>query len=85
MGAKLRPKFLQNLEFARKSTEGSYWEVLPLARKLQENQCPGRNPQVEIAVPSKQKRNVGDIDILTVTDHPDEVMDFFTHMDLLMR
>lgn len=26
---------------------------------------------------------MGDIDILTVTDHPEEVMDFFTHMDVV--
>ena len=29
------------------------------------------------------QETVGDIDILTVTNHPDEVMDFFTQMDIV--
>ncbi|BDZ71123.1 DNA polymerase/3'-5' exonuclease PolX [Methanobacterium petrolearium] len=86
MGAKTEAKILQNLEFARKSTGRQLLgEVLPLAQEIA-----GRISalegirQVEIAGSiRRRKETVGDIDILTVTDHPDEVMDFFAHMDLV--
>ncbi|NYB52297.1 MAG: DNA polymerase/3'-5' exonuclease PolX [Methanobacteriaceae archaeon] len=86
MGAKTEAKILHNLEFARKSTGRQLLgEVLPLATEIRK-----RIRSLEVVKKAeiagsirRRKETVGDIDILTVTEHPDEVMDFFTHMDLV--
>jgi DNA polymerase (family 10) len=86
MGAKTEAKILQNLEFARKSTGRELLgEVLPLAQEIKRRISALEGiQQVEIAGSiRRRKETVGDIDILTVTDHPEEVMDFFTHMDVV--
>jgi len=86
MGAKTEAKILQNLEFARKSTGRQLLgDVLPLACELKQRLGDlDVVDQVEIAGSiRRRKETVGDIDVLTVTRHPDEVMDFFTHMDLV--
>jgi len=86
MGAKTEAKILQNLEFARKSTGRQLLgDVLPLACELKQRLGDlDVVDQVEIAGSiRRRKETVGDIDVLTVTRHPDEVMDFFTQMDLV--
>jgi len=86
MGAKTEAKILQNLEFARKSTGRELLgEVLPLAQEIKRRISALEGiQQVEIAGSiRRRKETVGDIDIHTVTDHPEEVMDFFTHMDVV--
>jgi len=86
MGAKTEAKILQNLEFARKSTGRQLLGyVLPLACELKQRLGDlDVVDQVEIAGSiRRRKETVGDIDVLTVTRHPDEVMDFFTQMDLV--
>jgi DNA polymerase (family X) len=86
MGTKTEAKILQNLEFARKSIGRQLLgEVLPLATLIKQKLSALEVvDQVEIAGSiRRRKETVGDIDVLTVTEHPDEVMDFFTHMDLV--
>jgi len=86
MGVKTEAKILQNLEFARKSTGRELLgEVLPLAQEIKGRLSALEEVrQVEIAGSiRRRKETVGDIDVLTVADHPDEVMDFFTQMDLV--
>lgn len=86
MGAKTEIKILQNLEFARKSTGRQLLgDVLPLAKEIKQRiSSLELVEQVEIAGSIRRKKEtVGDIDLLTVTNHPDEVMDYFTHMDLV--
>lgn len=86
MGAKTEAKLLQNIEFARKSIGRQLLgDVLPLAIEIK-NRIGALDTvdQVEIAGSiRRRKETVGDIDILTVTQHPDEVMDYFTQMDLV--
>jgi DNA polymerase (family X) len=86
MGVKTEAKILQNIEFARKSTGRQLLgDVLPLAHELKKRISAMESvDQVEIAGSiRRRKETVGDIDILTVTNHPDEVMDYFTQMDLV--
>jgi len=86
MGAKTEAKILQNLEFARKSTGRQLLgEVLPLSSLIKQRiSALDLVEQVEIAGSiRRRKETVGDIDVLTVTQHPDEVMDFFNRMDLV--
>ncbi|MGI6465291.1 DNA polymerase/3'-5' exonuclease PolX [Methanobacterium sp.] len=86
MGPKTEAKILQNLEFARKSTGRQLLgEVIPLANKIKEKIASLEEvDQVMIAGSIRRcQETVGDIDILTVTNHPDEVMDFFTQMDIV--
>ena len=86
MGAKTEAKILQNLEFARKSTGRQLLgDVLPLAGEIKHRiSALDVVDQAEIAGSiRRRKETVGDIDILTVTQHPDEVMDYFTQMDLV--
>jgi len=86
MGAKTEAKLLQNIEFARKSIGRQLLgDILPLAIEIK-NRLGALDTvdQVEIAGSiRRRKETVGDIDILTVTQHPDEVMDYFTQMDLV--
>lgn len=86
MGRKTEAKILQNLEFARKSTGRQLLgDVLPLAQEIKQRISALETVQnVEIAGSiRRRKETVGDIDVLTVTNHPDEVMDYFTQMDLV--
>jgi DNA polymerase (family 10) len=59
--------------------------VLPLAQEIKGRiSALEEVSQVEIAGSiRRRKETVGDIDVLTVTDHPNHVMDFFTQMDLV--
>jgi len=86
MGAKTEVKILQNLEFARKSTGRQLLgEILPLASLIKQRiSALDVVDQVEIAGSiRRRKETVGDIDVLTVTQQPTEVMDFFIQMDLV--
>jgi len=86
MGIKTEKKILENLEFAKKSTGRSLLgDVLPLANELKKRI--GSLPEVdniEIAGSIRRKKEtVGDIDVLTVTTHPEQVMNYFVNMDLV--
>lgn len=86
MGAKTEAKILQNLEFARKSIGRQLLgDILPLASEIKQRiSALDIVDQVKIAGSiRRRKETVGDIDILTVTEHPNEVMDYFTQMDLV--
>jgi DNA polymerase (family 10) len=86
MGAKTETKILQNLEFARKSTGRQLLgEVIPLAREIKEEiSILNTVDQIEIAGSvRRRKETVGDIDVLTVTNDPDAVMDYFTKMGIV--
>ncbi|MFA0834321.1 MAG: DNA polymerase/3'-5' exonuclease PolX [Methanobacterium formicicum] len=86
MGTKTEAKILQNIEFARKSIGRQLLgDVLPLAIEIKQRiSTLDMVDQVQIAGSiRRRKETVGDIDILTVTEHPDEVMDYFTQMDLV--
>ncbi|EKF84806.1 DNA polymerase/3'-5' exonuclease PolX [Methanobacterium formicicum] len=86
MGTKTEAEILQNIEFARKSIGRQLLgDVLPLAIEIKQRiSTLDTVDQVQIAGSiRRRKETVGDIDILTVTQHPDEVMDYFTQMDLV--
>jgi DNA polymerase (family X) len=86
MGVKTEAKILHNLEFARKGIGRQLLgDVLPLASEIKQRiGALDVVDQAEIAGSiRRRKETVGDIDILTVTQHPDEVMDYFTQMDLV--
>ncbi len=86
MGAKTEAKILQNIEFARKSIGRQLLgDVLPLAIEIKQRiSALDVVDQVEIAGSiRRRKETVGDIDILTVTEQSDEVMNYFTQMDLV--
>lgn len=86
MGAKTEAKLLHNIEFARKSSQRRLLgEVLPLAREIKVRiKSLDYVDNVEIAGSLRRmKETVGDIDILTVSQHPEEVMDYFINLDLV--
>lgn len=86
MGVKTEAKILQNLEFARKSTGRQLLgDVIPLASEIKKRIGSLEVvEQVEIAGSiRRRKETVGDIDVLTVTNYPDDVMEFFTQMDIV--
>ena len=84
LGLKTEQKILQNLELARKSTgRRLLGHVLPRAKEIKSTI---KNlqlvEQVEIAGSIRRmKETVGDIDILTITSHPQKVMEFFINME----
>ena len=86
MGVKTEAKLLHNIEFARKSSQRRLLgEVLPLAREIKVRiKSLDYVDNVEIAGSLRRmKETVGDIDILTVSQHPEEVMDYFINLDLV--
>lgn len=86
MGVKTEVKILQNIEFARKSTGRQLLgDSILLANEIKKRVGSWEVvEQVEIAGSIRRRtETVGDIDILTVTNHPDTVMELFTNMDLV--
>jgi DNA polymerase (family X) len=86
MGEKTEKKILINLDFARKSTgRNLLGHILPVANKIkQELKSLEYVERVEIAGSiRRRKETVGDIDVLVTTNKPLEVMDYFTHMDIV--
>jgi DNA polymerase (family X) len=84
LGVKTEQKILQNLEFARKNTGRRLMgQVLPLAREIKhELEKLHIVDQVEIAGSiRRRKETVGDVDILTITNQPQKVMELFTSME----
>ena len=84
LGVKTEQKILQNLDFARKNTgRRLLGQVLTMAREMkQEIEKLQIVQQVEIAGSiRRRKETVGDVDILTITNQPQEVMEFFTNME----
>ena len=86
MGDKKEKALLENIEFARKFKKRSLLgEVLPLAREVKKKieKLPVSD-RVEVAGSIRRyKETVGDIDILVITSHPQEVMDYFVSLDLV--
>jgi len=86
MGVKTEVKILQNIEFARKSTGRQLLgDSILLANEIKKRVGSWEVvEQVEIAGSIRRRtETVGDIDILTVTNHPDTLMELFTNMDLV--
>ena len=84
LGVKTEQKILQNLEFARKNTgRRLLGQVLPMAREMKhEIERLQMVEQVEIAGSiRRRKETVGDVDILTITNQPQKVMESFTSME----
>ncbi|HHY00549.1 MAG TPA: DNA polymerase/3'-5' exonuclease PolX, partial [Methanothermobacter sp.] len=86
MGIKTEAKILQSIEFARKSTGRQLLgDAILLANEIKKRVGSWEVvEQVEIAGSIRRRtETVGDIDILTVTNHPDTVIELFTNMDLV--
>ena len=84
LGLKTEQKILQNLELARKSTgRRLLGQVLPMAREIKYTiEKLKLVEQAEIAGSiRRRKETVGDVDILTITNQPLKVMEFFTSME----
>ncbi|MGC9516866.1 MAG: DNA polymerase/3'-5' exonuclease PolX [Methanomicrobiales archaeon] len=86
MGEKSEKKILENIEFARKhSSRKLLGYVLPMAHELKEklsNLDITRNVEIAGSI-RRRKETIGDIDILVITSKPENVMDFFTKMDIV--
>jgi DNA polymerase (family 10) len=86
MGDKTERKILINIDFARKSTgRNLLGHILPVAKKIKEDLA-GLDYvfRVEIAGSiRRRKETVGDIDILVTTNKPNEVMEYFSGIDLV--
>ena len=86
MGDKTERKILVNIDFARKSTgRNLLGHILPVARQIKEDLA-GLDYvfRVEIAGSiRRRKETVGDIDILVTTNKPNEVMEYFSGIDLV--
>ncbi|MDI6644557.1 MAG: DNA polymerase/3'-5' exonuclease PolX [Methanobacteriaceae archaeon] len=86
MGEKSEKKILENIEFARKhGSRKLLGYVLPLAQSLKEKlERMEITEKVEVAGSiRRRKETIGDIDILVITSHPRQVMDFFTNMKVV--
>jgi DNA polymerase (family X) len=86
MGDKTERKILINIDFARKSTgRNLLGHILPVAKEIKEDLA-GLDYvfRVEIAGSiRRRKETVGDIDILVTTNKPNEVMNYFSGIDLV--
>ena len=86
MGDKTERKILINIDFARKSTgRNLLGHILPVANEIKEDLASLDYVfRVEIAGSiRRRKETVGDIDILVTTNKPNEVMDYFSGIDLV--
>ncbi|HTX61664.1 MAG TPA: helix-hairpin-helix domain-containing protein, partial [Methanobacterium sp.] len=87
MNEKKEKNILENIEFARKKTRSLLGHILPLANEIKEDL--GKFSQVidvEVAGSIRRKQEtVGDIDILVITNNPNQVMEYFTNMDIIDR
>ena len=86
MGDKTERKILINIDFARKSTgRNLLGHILPVANEIKEDLA-GLDYVFRVEVAGsirRRKETVGDIDILVTTNKPNEVMDYFSGIDLV--
>jgi DNA polymerase (family 10) len=86
MGDKTERKILINIDFARKSTgRNLLGHMLPVANELKKNLA-GLDYVYRVEVAGsirRRKETVGDIDILVTTNKPNDVMDYFSDIDLV--
>lgn len=87
MSDKKEAKILENIKYAKKTTRKLLGHMLPLADEIKNNL---KNLDSVIAVEvagsiRRRKETIGDIDILVITDSPQEVMEYFISMDNVDR
>ncbi len=87
MKEKSEEKILENIKYAKKSIRNLLGYVLPIAYDLKSNLMEYDEVlEVEIAGSiRRRKETIGDIDILVITDNPQEVMDSFIRLDNVDR
>ena len=86
MGDKTEQKILINIDFARKSTgRNLLGHILPVANEIKEEIASLDYVfRVEVAGSiRRRKETVGDIDILVTTNQPNDVMEYFSGIDLV--
>jgi len=87
MGEKSEKNILENIEFAKKhGARKLLGYVLPIAQDLK-TQLDELDITDDVKIAGsirRRKETIGDIDILVITSHPQEVMDFFITMDMVV-
>ncbi|MCE5213835.1 MAG: DNA polymerase/3'-5' exonuclease PolX [Methanobacterium sp.] len=87
MSEKKEANMLENIKFARKTSRKLLGQMLPLANEIKNNlKKLDKVLDVEVAGSiRRRKETIGDIDILVITDDPQEIMEYFINMDNVER
>ena len=88
MGAKTEANILRNIEIYKKRGKGEkrilLGRALPVVREITEQmrKCKYVRKMVGVGSLRRRKETIGDIDIIAVSDSPDEAMDYFTSIPM---
>lgn len=87
MNEKREAKILENIKYTKKVTRNLLGNMLPLANEIK-NDLKKLDKVVEVEIAGsirRRKETIGDIDILVITDGPQEIMESFISMDNVDR
>jgi DNA polymerase (family 10) len=87
MSEKKENNILENIKYARKTGRKLLGQMLPLANEIK-NKLEKLDKVADVEVAGsirRRKETIGDIDILVITDDPQEIMEYFINMDNVDR
>jgi DNA polymerase (family X) len=87
MNVKREAKLLENIKYARKKTRHLLGHMLPLANEIKDD-LKKLDKVIDVEVAGsirRRKETIGDIDILVVTDYPQDIMEYFISMGQVDR
>lgn len=87
MSEKKEASIRENIKYARKTGRKLLGQMLPLANEIKNDlEKLDKVADVEVAGSiRRRKETIGDIDILVITDDPQEIMEYFINMDKVDR